>query len=185
MRERQRHRQREKQTPCREPDVGLDPESPGSRPGLKAVLNCWTTGAAQYIKYFKFFVFFLIFTSVEYKINMHFSLFDFFFFFKNLRERECVHMLRMGPGAEGERERISSRFRTDHRAQSWAQFHDPKIMTRAETKSWMLNRLSHPGTPSLFVCFFFFPSLIFKIRFPFLRKTIGGLNIPLPLLFLV
>ena len=29
-RERQRHRQREKQAPCREPDVGLDPRSPGS-----------------------------------------------------------------------------------------------------------------------------------------------------------
>ena len=38
-RERQRHRQREKQAPCREPDVGLDPGSPGSYPGLKAVLN--------------------------------------------------------------------------------------------------------------------------------------------------
>ena len=38
--ERQRHRQREKQAPRREPDVGLDPESPGSHRGLKAVLNC-------------------------------------------------------------------------------------------------------------------------------------------------
>ena len=27
---------REKQAPCREPDMGLDPGSPGSRPGLKA-----------------------------------------------------------------------------------------------------------------------------------------------------
>ena len=27
---RQRHRQREKQAPCREPDVGLDPRTPGS-----------------------------------------------------------------------------------------------------------------------------------------------------------
>ena len=38
MRERewQRHRQREKQAPYREPDVGLDPWSPGSGPGLKA-----------------------------------------------------------------------------------------------------------------------------------------------------
>ena len=35
-RERQRHRQREKQAPHREPDVGLDPRTPGSRPGLKA-----------------------------------------------------------------------------------------------------------------------------------------------------
>ena len=35
-RERQRHRRRAKQTPCREPDVGFDPGSPGSRPGPKA-----------------------------------------------------------------------------------------------------------------------------------------------------
>ena len=33
----QRHR--EKQTPGREPEEGLDPGSPGSGPGLKAVLN--------------------------------------------------------------------------------------------------------------------------------------------------
>ena len=37
--ERDRDRQREKQAPCREPDVGLDPRSLGSHPGLKAVLN--------------------------------------------------------------------------------------------------------------------------------------------------
>ena len=35
-RERQGHRQKEKQAPCREPDVGLDPGTPGSRPELKA-----------------------------------------------------------------------------------------------------------------------------------------------------
>ena len=39
-RERQRYRQREKQAPCKEPDVGLDRRSPGSGPGLRAVLNC-------------------------------------------------------------------------------------------------------------------------------------------------
>ena len=38
-RERQGHRQREKQAPCREPDVGPNPRSPGSHPGLKAALN--------------------------------------------------------------------------------------------------------------------------------------------------
>ena len=38
-RERQRHRQREKQAACREPDKGLDPEAPGSCPGLKVALN--------------------------------------------------------------------------------------------------------------------------------------------------
>ena len=35
-RERQKHRQREKQAPCREPDAGLDPGTPGSRPRPKA-----------------------------------------------------------------------------------------------------------------------------------------------------
>ena len=35
-RERQRHRRREKQAPCREPDMGLDPRTPGSLPGPKA-----------------------------------------------------------------------------------------------------------------------------------------------------
>ena len=34
--ERQRHRQREKQAPGREPDVGLDPGTPRSHPGLNA-----------------------------------------------------------------------------------------------------------------------------------------------------
>ena len=42
MRERERGRdtgKRERQAPCREPDVGLDPRSPGSHPGPKAALN--------------------------------------------------------------------------------------------------------------------------------------------------
>ena len=34
--ERQRHRQREKQAPCREPNVELDPRTSGSFPGPKA-----------------------------------------------------------------------------------------------------------------------------------------------------
>ena len=38
-RERGRDGQREKQAPCREPDVGLDPRSPGSHPGLRSALN--------------------------------------------------------------------------------------------------------------------------------------------------
>ena len=45
--ERQRHRQREKQAPCRETNVGLDPGSPGSHLQLKAVLNRGATWAAQ------------------------------------------------------------------------------------------------------------------------------------------
>ena len=35
-RKRQRHRQREKQAPYREPDVGLNPGTPGSHPEPKA-----------------------------------------------------------------------------------------------------------------------------------------------------
>ena len=35
-REKQRRRQREKQAPCGEPDVGLDPRTPGSGPEPKA-----------------------------------------------------------------------------------------------------------------------------------------------------
>ena len=35
-REKQRHRQREKPAPCREPDAGLDPGTPESCPGPKA-----------------------------------------------------------------------------------------------------------------------------------------------------
>ena len=52
MRERQRHRQREKQASYREPDVGLDPGSPGSRAGLQAVLNRCATGAALIVSFF-------------------------------------------------------------------------------------------------------------------------------------
>ena len=51
-RERQRHRQREKQAPCREPNVGLDPWSPGSHPGLKVALNGRATQAALHLKHF-------------------------------------------------------------------------------------------------------------------------------------
>ena len=35
-RERKRHRRREKQAPCWEPNAGLDPGTPGSRPLPKA-----------------------------------------------------------------------------------------------------------------------------------------------------
>ena len=47
MRERGRHRRREKQDPRREPYVGLDSGSPGSGPGLKVALNRCATGAAM------------------------------------------------------------------------------------------------------------------------------------------
>ena len=48
-----RHREREAETQeegeagsMQGPDVGLDPGSPGSHPGLQAALNCCATGAA-------------------------------------------------------------------------------------------------------------------------------------------
>ena len=45
-REKQGHRQREKQAPCKKPDVGLHPGSP------KVALNHWATGAALSLSYF-------------------------------------------------------------------------------------------------------------------------------------
>ena len=33
------HKQGEEQAACKEPDVGLDPGSPGSHPGMKVALN--------------------------------------------------------------------------------------------------------------------------------------------------
>ena len=44
--ERQRHRQRGKPALFREPDMGLDPGSPGSHPRMKAALNRWAPRAA-------------------------------------------------------------------------------------------------------------------------------------------
>ena len=39
-RKREAETQREKQAPCRESDLELDPGSPGSGPRLKAALKC-------------------------------------------------------------------------------------------------------------------------------------------------
>ena len=57
MTEREREREREaetqaegegeKQAPCREPDVGLDPRSPGSHPGLQAAPTAAPPGLPQ------------------------------------------------------------------------------------------------------------------------------------------
>ena len=73
----------------------------------------------------------------------------FFFFVKIylfiLRESE-----RAWGGAEGVRE--SQADCSECRDQSGSQSHNPEIMTCAETKSQMLNLLSHPRTPGAF-CF--------------------------------
>ena len=38
--------------PCKEPDFGVDPGSPGSCPGLKVPLNCWATRAALHSTFY-------------------------------------------------------------------------------------------------------------------------------------
>ena len=53
MRHTERERQRETQAPCKEPDVGLDPGSPGSYPGLQAALNrCATPPGLPHMRFF-------------------------------------------------------------------------------------------------------------------------------------
>ena len=47
--ERQRHRQREKQAPLREPDAGLDPWPQDHDPSQRQVPNCWATQASHNI----------------------------------------------------------------------------------------------------------------------------------------
>ena len=47
QRERQKHRQREKQAPCKEPDVGLDPGSWNHALGQRQMLNHWPSQVSQ------------------------------------------------------------------------------------------------------------------------------------------
>lgn len=48
------------------------------------------------------------------------------------------------------RERIPSRLLADCGALYRVQSHDPKNMTLAEIRSQLLNRLCHPGSPTIF-----------------------------------
>ena len=50
--ERGRDRQREKQAPCKDPSVGLDPETPGSHPGPKVALNAEPPGLPFFFFFF-------------------------------------------------------------------------------------------------------------------------------------
>ena len=50
----QRHRQKEKQAPYREPDVGLNPRASGLRPELKADPQPLSYIGAPYSKFFSF-----------------------------------------------------------------------------------------------------------------------------------
>ena len=62
----ERERQRKKQAPCREADVGLDPRSPGSHPRLQAVPNCCATGAAHL---FTFLTGYLLMRKIKEKVE--------------------------------------------------------------------------------------------------------------------
>ena len=48
-REKQKHRQREKQAVCGEPDAGLDPRTPGSHPEPKAAVQPLSHPGAPHI----------------------------------------------------------------------------------------------------------------------------------------
>ena len=55
--QRQKHRHKEKQAPLGEPDVGLDPRTPGSHPELKA--NAQPLSHPGVLKCLFYFIFFL------------------------------------------------------------------------------------------------------------------------------
>ena len=57
-------------------------------------------------------------------------------------------MRNMGRDRGRGRERTWSRLPTEHRNWPGAQSQDPEIMTLTETKSQMLNQLSHPSAPN-------------------------------------
>ena len=58
------------------------------------------------------------------------------------------HFIYLRESEQGEKQsrRGIRRLHTEHRAQSGARSWDPEIITWTETKSWMLNWLSHSGT---------------------------------------
>ena len=118
--ERQRHRQREKQAPCGEPDVGLDPGAPGSGPGPKPLshpeIPC---------------LFIYLFLNRS----------GLWVFFERLWE--SAHAQEQVEGRGRGRERILSSLQAQHRAQLWAQSHNPEIVTWVEIKSGTFNWLSH------------------------------------------
>ena len=90
----------------------------------------------------KFLIILFYFNWIEfvvfYFILFYFILFYFIYFF---REREH----KLGRGAEGERRRENPKQGFWCRTGS----HAAGIRTWAEITSWMLNRLSHPGTPKI------------------------------------
>ena len=105
-----------------------------SRKTYKHIKYLNTTSGFIWLSYIPHSMSFLIYFCFIFHVHKHIMN-----FLKDLfilgREREH------GVKAKGRRrERISSRFPTECRAQSGAQFHEPEIMTWAEIKRWMLNR---------------------------------------------
>lgn len=74
---------------------------------------------------------------------------SFFFFLRSsLFERGNACDQRRSRVGEGKRgERIFSRLLAELRDWCWAWSHDSEMMTWPKSKSWVLNRLSHPGAP--------------------------------------
>ncbi|CAK7291276.1 EF-hand calcium-binding domain-containing protein 3 [Vulpes lagopus] len=69
---------------------------------------------------------------------------------KTGHDTEDIKKVPAGGGAEGigERgERTSSRLHAEHKAGCGAPSHHPETMTQARTKSWILDKLSHPDAP--------------------------------------
>ena len=74
---------------------------------------------------------------------------NFFKFIYLFWERQCEQ----GRGRERERERENPKqaLYCQHRARNGVQTHETEIMTWAETKSWLLSLLSHPGAQEFFL----------------------------------
>ena len=63
-REAETQAEKEKQAPCREPDVGLNPRTPGSYPGPKADAQPLSHPGIPILVFYIFTIFLLFFTYV-------------------------------------------------------------------------------------------------------------------------
>ena len=64
-REKQRRRQKEKQAPCREPNVGLNPGTLGSHPEPKADAQALSHPGVPHVQVLNKFLFFLFFFYIN------------------------------------------------------------------------------------------------------------------------
>ena len=106
------------------------PEAPGQLP---PVLNSSWSSRYQ-------------FTPVWARVIIIFFFFKFIYLFW---EKACVCVRERGKGRERKRENPKQAPCCQHRAWCWSPSMNHEIMTWAESKSWILNQLSHPGTPIL------------------------------------